>query len=283
MRNVGSALSNPAEDEDDLFVTELVKPRPFGAEPLDIDTLPVDRAERLQAIESVLMASEKARSLSVARSQMRFVIETGVALRILVEEDLYLEAGFANLDDYAQARLHRARPYVYELIHDADRLLRISPLSEISDKPFNPSQAKVLAPLMEPTSDEPGAVTRAALVVADVENSGRKRTAAALKAAAEARGFLVVPDPVVPAPARGDGIVDAEIVETDGTRATAALHALLQQQKTVYDGIGGGLLGAALEGDPAGAESVLGEFLSYLSRTEHRIRTARKPTAPDES
>lgn len=283
MRKVGSALSNPAEDEDDFFITDLVKPRPFGAEPIDADALPVDRAARLQAIESVLMAAEEARGLSVARSQMRFVIETGVALRILVEEDLYLEAGFANLDDYAQARLHRARGYVYELINDSARLLRISPLSEISDKPFNASQAKVLAPLMEPASDDPGAVTRAELVLSDVEKSGKKRTAAALHAAAEARGFVVVPDPVVPAPARGDGIVDAEIVETDGTRATAALHVLLQQQKAVYDGIGGGLLGVALEGDPAGAESVLGEFLQYLSRTEHRIRTARKPAAPDET
>ncbi|MBV9024653.1 MAG: hypothetical protein JO362_12880 [Streptomycetaceae bacterium] len=287
MVNVGSALSTTDANEDDgwddeSFINDLVKRGPYNAEPIDPAQLPVDRKERLKAVEAALMDAERTRSKSVAWSKLRWTIETGVALRVLVEDDLYTEdEEFPTLDEYAKHRLHMARGYVYELVNDAARLLKIAPLSEISDKPFNASQAKVLAPLMEPCDDPAGdGKTKAELVVADVEAAGQKRTAASLRKAAAARGFVVEAPAVPPArrTADGDGeIEDAEIVENDSTRAVEALHGLLEKQKAVYDGMGGGVLATALQCDPAAVEGLLREFLQFLSRTDHRIRTAMKP------
>ncbi len=297
MVNVGSALSGPDTeeddgwDDDDSFINDLVKRGPYNAEPLDPASLPVDRKERLKAVEAALMAAEVTRSKSVAWSKLRWTVETGVALRVLVGEDLYKEdPEFTSLEAYADARLHLSRGHVYELIDDSARLLAIAPLSEISDKPFNPSQAKVLAPLMEPAAEDDGqgdGKTKAELVVADVAASGRKRTAAALRRAAEARGFVITEAPAVPSARRGssgkDGIEDAEIVENDGTRAVESLHGFLKDQQAVYDGIGGGLLATALQHDSAAAEEVLRDLLQYLARTEHRIRAAMKPPSSDGS
>jgi hypothetical protein len=284
VRKVGSALDVADDEEEESYATDLVKPRPYNAEPLDPASLPVDRKERLKAVEAALMAAEVTRSKSIAWSKLRWTVETGVALGILVGEDLYKEdSEFTSLETYADNRLHLSRGHVYELIDDSARLLAVAPLSEISDKPFNPSQAKVLAPLMEPVAEDDGreeGKTKAELVVADVAASGKKRTAAALRKAAEARGFVIAEAPAVPPARKGssgkDGIEDAEVVENDGTRAVEALHGHLQQQIEVYDGMGGGVLSAALQHDPAATEEVLREFLQYLSRTEHRIRVAMK-------
>ncbi|WP_344308192.1 hypothetical protein, partial [Streptomyces turgidiscabies] len=263
------------------------RPRPYNAVPIDPAELPVDRKERLKAVEAALMAAEVTKSKSIAWSKLRWTVETGAALRVLIEEDLYKEdPEFTSLETYADNRLHLSRGHVYELVDDASRLLAVAPLSEISDKPFNASQAKVLAPLMEVYAEDgvEGGRTKAELVVADVDSTGKKRTAAALRKAAEHRGFVISESPaVVPSARKGsdekDDIEDAEVVENDGTRALEALHGLLQDQKGVYDGTGDGLLPLALKADYAAAEGVLREFLQYLSRTEHRIRAAMKPRA----
>ena len=289
MRKVQSALDVVDDDEEEeSYAADLVRPRPYNATPIDPASLPVDRKERLKAVEAALMEAEATRSKSVAWSKLRWTVETGVALQLLIEEDLYKEdPEFTSLETYADNRLHLSRGHVYELVEDAARLLAVAPLSEISDKPFNASQAKVLAPLMEPVVDLDSAETgktKAELVVEDVVASGKKRTAAALQRAAAARGF-VIEVPAVPSARKGssekDDIEDAEIVENDGTRALDALHDLLSGQKAVYDGIGGGVLATALQHDPGAAEEVLREFLQYLSRTEHRIRAAMKPASSD--
>ncbi|MEU5008483.1 hypothetical protein ACFWW5_21080 [Streptomyces albidoflavus] len=295
MVNVGSSLSTTDAEEDDgwgdedAFINDLVKRGPYNAEPIDKATLPVDRKERLKAVEAALMQAEATRSKSVAWSKLRWTVETGVALRLLIEEDLYKEdPEFTSLETYADNRLHLSRGHVYELVDDAARLLAIAPLSEISDKPFNASQAKVLAPLMEPVAELDSAEagrTKAELVVADVAATGKKRTAAALRKAAEDRGFTVSDAPAVPSARKGsgknDGIEDAEIVENDGTRAIEALHGFLKNQQAVYDGIGGGLLSRALQHDTGATEDVLRDLLQYLTRTEHRIRAAMKPAASE--
>lgn len=289
MRKVGSALD--VADDEDSYADDLVKPRPYNARPLDPAELPVDRKERLKAVEAALMEAEATRSKSVAWSKLRWTVETGVALRLLIEEDLYKEdPEFTSLKTYADNRLHLSRGHIYELVDDAARLLAVAPLSEISDKPFNASQAKVLAPLMEPVAelDSAGAgKTKAELVVEDVETSGKKRTAAALRKAAQERGFAISEAPAVPAARKGsvekDGIEDAEIVENDGTRAVEALYGFLKDQQAVYDGIGGGLLATALQHDPEAAEGVLRDLLQYLTRTEYRIRSAMKGPSEDDS
>lgn len=291
--SVGSALEFADEDEES-YASDLVKPRPYNANPIDPATLPVDRKERLKAVEAALMSAQRTMTKSVAWSKLRWTVETGVALGVLIGEDLYKEdPEFTSLETYADNRLHLSRGHVYELIEDASRLLAVAPLSEISDKPFNPSQAKVLAPLMEVYSAEGGANgeigrTKAELVIADVDATGKKRTATALKKAAEARGFAVEVKPALP-PARTsgggksetDGIEDAQVVETDETRALDRLHGLLLDQESVYDGIGDGLLSLALKADPAAADAILREFLQHLNRTEHRIRTALKAVSSD--
>lgn len=290
-RTVGSALDVADDDDEESYASDLVKPRPYNARVLDPADLPVDRKERLKAVEAALMEAEATRSKSVAWSKLRWTVETGVALRLLIEEDLYKEdPEFTSLETYADNRLHLSRGHVYELVDDAARLLAVAPLSEISDKPFNASQAKVLAPLMEPVAElgpaEAGK-TKAELIVGDVEASGKKRTAAALRKAAAERGFTISEAPAVPsARKRGagkDGIEDAEIVENDGTRAVEALYGFLKDQQAVYDGIGGGLLAAALQHDPGAAEGVLRDLLQYLTRTEHRIRAAMKGPSEDGS
>lgn len=289
MRKVQSALDVVDDEDDESYAADLVKPRPYNATPIDPASLPVDRKERLKAIEAALMEAEATRSKSVAWSKLRWTVETGVALRVLIEEDLYKEdPEFTSLETYAYNRLHLSRGHVYELVDDAARLLAVAPLSEISDKPFNASQAKVLAPLMEPAAELDSAEagkTKAELVIEDVAASGKKRTADALRKAAAARGFVIPETPAVPSARKGssekDDIEDAEIVENDGTRALDALHGLLSDQKAVYDGIGGGVLATALQHDPGAAEEVLREFLQYLGRTEHRIRTALKPASSD--
>ncbi|MFF0487246.1 hypothetical protein [Streptomyces sp. NPDC004435] len=290
MRKVGSALDVADDEDEESYANDLVKPRPYNARPLDPAELPVDRKERLKAVEAALMEAEATRSKSVAWSKLRWTVETGVALRVLISEDLYKEdPEFTSLETYADNRLHLSRGHVYELVDDAARLLAVAPLSEISDKPFNASQAKVLAPLMEPVaaldSAEVGK-TKAELVVEDVEAAGKKRTAAALRKAAAERGFTISEAPAVPSARRGsagDGIEDAEIVENDGTRAVEALYGFLKDQQAVYDGIGGGLLATALQHDPGAAEGVLRDLLQYLTRTEHRIRAAMKPPSTDGS
>ncbi|MFF3697406.1 hypothetical protein [Streptomyces sp. NPDC002221] len=83
---------------------------------------------------------------------------------------------------------------------------RTQALSEISDKPFNASQAEVLAPLREPVAELGSAEvgeTKAELIVEDVDASGKKRTAAALRKAAAERGFTIFEAPVVPSARRG--------------------------------------------------------------------------------
>ncbi|MFM9449132.1 hypothetical protein [Streptomyces acidiscabies] len=287
--SVGSALNVDDDEDEESYAADLVKPRPYNAVLLDPASLPVDRKERLKAVEAVLLEAQATLSKSVAWSKLRWTVETGVALRLLIEEDLYKEdPEFTSLETYADNRLHLSRGHVYELVDDAARLLAVAPLSEISDKPFNASQAKVLAPLMEPVAELDSAETgktKAELVVADVVASGKKRTAAALQKAAAARGFVIAEALAVPSARKGssekDDIEDAEIVEDDGTRALDALHGLLGDQKAVYDGIGGGVLSSALQHDPGAAKEVLREFLQYVSRTEHRIRAAMKPASPD--
>ncbi|MEV7840572.1 hypothetical protein AB0O77_25605 [Streptomyces albidoflavus] len=291
MRKVGSALDVADDEDEESYANDLVKPRPYNARPLDPAELPVDRRERLKAVEAALMEAEATRSKSVAWSKLRWTVETGVALRLLIEEDLYKEdPEFTTLETYADNRLHLSRGHVYELVDDAARLLAVAPLSEISDKPFNASQAKVLAPLMEPVAELDSAEagkTKAELIVEDVDASGKKRTAAALRKAAAERGFTVSVAPAVPSARKGvdgkDGIEDAEIVENDGTRAVEALYGFLKDQQAVYDGIGGGLLATALQHDPGAAEGVLRDLLQYLTRTEHRIRAAMKPPSTDGS
>ncbi|MFC7933088.1 hypothetical protein [Streptomyces cinereoruber] len=291
VRTVRSALDVADDDDEESYASDLVKPRPYNARPLDPAELPVDRKERLKAVEAALMEAEATRSKSVAWSKLRWTVETGVALRLLIEEDLYKEdPEFPTLETYADNRLHLSRGHVYELVDDAARLLAVAPLSEISDKPFNASQAKVLAPLMEPVAELDSAEpvkTKAELIVKDVEASGKKRTAAALRKAAEERGFTISEAPAVPSARKGsagkDGIEDAEIVENDGTRAVEALYGFLKDQQAVYDGIGGGLLATALQHDPGAADGVLRDLLQYLTRTEHRIRAAMKGPSEDGS
>ncbi|MFG2533548.1 hypothetical protein [Streptomyces sp. NPDC048516] len=276
MVNVGSAISGPETDEDDgwdddeTYAAVLVTRGPYNAEPVDPARLPADRRQRLAALEDALMTAERTRSKSVAWSKARWMIETGTALQVLVDEDLYLEDDeYPTLETYATHRLHMSRGHVYELVADASRLLAIAPLSEISDKPFNASHARVLAPLMEPHADE-GGKTKAEIVVADVDTSGRKRTAAALRRAAAKRGFTIT-EPAVPSARDADG------------GAVKRLRGLLKTQETVYDALGSGVLREALSSDPAATQALLKEFARCAARTDRRIRTALKAAEADDS
>ena len=84
--NVGSAISASTEDEDDgwdekeSYLNALVSRGPYNSEPIDPQTLPTDRKERLRAVEDALMTAERTRATSVAWSKLRWIVETSAAL-----------------------------------------------------------------------------------------------------------------------------------------------------------------------------------------------------------
>ncbi|SMQ21987.1 hypothetical protein SAMN06272771_7717 [Streptomyces sp. Ag82_O1-12] len=183
--NVGSSLSAIDDDEDEeFFINDLVGRLPYGAEPVDPARLPTEPRARLDALLEAMQAADAKASLSVRHAKARWTIEKGIPLGILVDERAYEAAGYTALEPFADEVLHISRGHVYELVGDARRLVAVAPLSEISDKPLVPSQAKVLAPILELESG----MEKARKTLLETQQAG-KVTAATLKRTAVRLGY----------------------------------------------------------------------------------------------
>ncbi|MFK3735016.1 hypothetical protein ACI2LJ_32655 [Streptomyces sp. NPDC088090] len=160
--------------------------------PLDPAALTGTPAERLAQVEAALRAADAHAGRSVRAAKVRWTIEKGTALAILVEHDLYTAAGFTWLDAYATEVLHISRDNVYKTIEAATVLravLDAERVSKIFYTPPNVSQAKALAPLLALDAGEDKAVK----VVTEIQASGKKLTAAAITATAARLGYTLPP------------------------------------------------------------------------------------------
>ncbi|MGC5401890.1 hypothetical protein ACPXCP_39890 [Streptomyces sp. DT20] len=152
---------------------------PFEAAPLRRDQLTGTPEERLLMVEAALRRAKLTEMESVRAARVRGRIEAGAALALFVEDELHKTAGYASLDEYATDVLHMDRSAVYEYIKDGKRLALVAPLSSASERPLLPSQAKVLAPIVERDGE-----AKARQVLELAESRG-KVTAASLTAAAK--------------------------------------------------------------------------------------------------
>lgn len=236
---------------------------PFAPAPLDPAALTGTPAERLAQVEAALCAADAHAGRSVRAAKVRWTIEKGTVLAILVEHDLYLARGHASLDAYADDVLHMARGYIYELIADAERLqaLRDTGLSDFSDTPLLAAHANVLPPAL--ALEDGGQKARNLLT--EVNNSGKKITAAALKTAAKQLGYASV----LPAQPRFQELDDTELSEKVTTKLTAAADAA-ERALALYEEA---LALGAPPADPARADADLarltkaGRVLAKQTRT----------------
>ncbi|MFE1578682.1 SGNH/GDSL hydrolase family protein [Streptomyces fradiae] len=128
-----------------------IAPDPFTPQPLDAAALTGTPAERLALVEAALRAADDHAADSVKAARIRWTIEKGAALKILVDQVLYTARGHTSLATYADEVLHTSRDNVYKTIEAADALrtvLAATRVSKILDTPPNASQAKVLAPVL---------------------------------------------------------------------------------------------------------------------------------------
>ncbi|MGW0121738.1 hypothetical protein [Streptomyces sp. NPDC003327] len=192
----------------------------FIPTPLDPETVTGTPAERLAKVEAALRAADEHAARSVRAAKIRWTIESGAALKILVDDDLYTARGYTSLDAYADEILHISRTNVYKTIEAGVALqavLAARQVSKIFDTPPNASQARALLPVLALTDGEDKAVN----VIADVKASGKKLTAAAIKAAAQRLGYTAA----IPSPASGADADDAARRTEAGRRLTAAADA----------------------------------------------------------
>ncbi|MFB7452930.1 hypothetical protein [Streptomyces sp. NPDC056194] len=193
----------------------------FIPTPLDPETVTGTPAERLAKVEAALRAADEHAARSVRAAKIRWTIESGAALKILVDDDLYTARGYTSLDAYADEVLHISRTNVYKTIEAGAALrtvLSARRVSKIFDTPPNASQARALVPVLGLTDGEGKAVN----VITDVKASGKKLTAAAITAAAKRLGCT---GPVIPSPAPSTDAVDAERRAEAGRRLAAAADA----------------------------------------------------------
>ncbi|WP_326683057.1 hypothetical protein [Streptomyces sp. NBC_01237] len=158
-------------------------PDPFAPAPLDRAAVTGSPEERLAIVERALRAAKLTEMESVRAARVRGRIEAGTALQFFVEDQLHLVAGYTSLDAYAAAVLQMDRSAVYEYIKDAKRLVLVAPVVKALERPLVPSQAKVLAPIVETHGE-----ARARDVVTEALDTG-KITVASLRAAAKKLGL----------------------------------------------------------------------------------------------
>lgn len=196
---------------------------PFAPDPLDPAALTGTPAERLGQVEAALRAADEHAGRSVRAAKARWTIEKGAALKILVDHDLYLARGHVSLDAYATDVLHISRDNVYKTIEAATALrtvLDANRLSKIFYTPPNASQARALAPILALVGGEDLAVK----VVTDVQESGKKVTAAAITATAKRLGYTPLPTETRYEDPDTD-LLDAEAAEKTNTKLAAAADA----------------------------------------------------------
>ncbi|MEU3633009.1 hypothetical protein AB0F34_20820, partial [Streptomyces fradiae] len=197
-----------------------IAPDPFTPQPLDAAALTGTPAERLALVEAALRAADDHAADSVKAAKIRWTIEKGAALKILVDQHLYTARGHTSLATYADEVLHTSRDNVYKTIEAADALrtvLAATRVSKIFDTPPNASQAKVLAPVLALDSGEDKAVE----ILIDIKTSGKKPTASALKAAAKRLGYTAA----IPTPTPGADTDDAQRRTEANRKMTAAADA----------------------------------------------------------
>ncbi|MER5740460.1 hypothetical protein ABT117_33005 [Streptomyces sp. NPDC002262] len=201
---------------------------PFVPTPLDPATLAGTPVERLAQVEAALRAADAHAGRSVRAAKVRWTIEKGTALAILVEHDLYTAAGFTSLDAYATEVLHISRDNVYKTIEAAAALravLDAERVSKIFYTPPNVSQAKALAPLLALDAGEDKAVK----VVTEVQAGGKKLTAAAIIATAVRLGYTTSPAQI-----RAEELDDGKLAEKVNAKLAAAADAA-ERALALYD------------------------------------------------
>lgn len=205
---------------------------PFEAAPLRRDQLIGSQEERLHIVETALRQAKLTEMESVRAARVRGRIEAGAALALLVEDDLYKAAGFASLDAYAADVLHMDRSAVYEYIKDSKRLALVAPLNSASERPLLPSQAKVLAPIVEKDGE-----TKARQVLELAESTG-KVTVASLTAAAKKLDVAIAPLEKTPRRSAPDPLdaIEAGLLALREVRAKLDKRAFRAGWETLTEG-----------------------------------------------
>lgn len=223
-------------------------PDPFVPQPIDGATLTGSPGEQLVQVEKAIDAAYKTGMVTLRHADIRQTIELGAAFRIIAERELYKAAGYSTVDAYATERLGRNREYFYEKIRRAADLLEVAPLSELSDKPILPSQAKILAGV----SREHG--QQAARAVVEKAGASGKVTAESLRRATRQLDYVLrtvaIPQPLLPEPI--NGVADGALVDDSpqAVRAIVLLEQGLAALTAAHRALRGTVIPAAVEADP---------------------------------
>lgn len=128
----------------------VVRDADFTPAPLDPAAVTGTPEQQLAVAEDAIHRANAAARETVLQAEIRHTIELGAAYRLILDRELYRAAGYTSVEAYATGRLGLAnREGFYAKIRRAADLVAVQPLSEISDRPFRPSQARVLAPIIE--------------------------------------------------------------------------------------------------------------------------------------
>lgn len=168
--------------------------------PIDPAAVTGTPEERLRAFEGAIDAATSSVRRAVASAKERFVVEAGIALREIRDQELY-KVTHATFEAYVGERWTISRPRAYELIDAAPKMIAVSALV---DTPVVESHARILAPILEQHGPD-AAREVIAKAQADAGPSGGRLTAAALKRAQRQAGYAPrreAPTPSPAAPAR---------------------------------------------------------------------------------
>jgi len=255
------------------------------AEPVGLETVPapyeprnvdhLDDGERADLATCEQAVAGLQRALAVA----------GKALATIQKARLYRET-HATFELYVQDRWGMERAHAYRLIDAWPVAAALSPMGDTNER-----QVRELLPVAKRHG-----IAAAVGVYTGLRERGGKVTAARLRAAvrvlparlaepeqarhvvAEAVRTGRIPTQSETTRAQADRtapteeVVDAELVDDDGTQAVAVLADVLERQQRLYDDLGGGVMANALLAEPARAEYLLREIRQYAKRTAHRVQ-----------
>ena len=257
---------------------------------LDLDTVPTPYeargADTLDENEQTDLATcERA----VAGLQRALAV-AGKALATINAARLY-RGTHGTFEAYVEERWGMKRAHAYRLIDAWPVAAALSPIGDT-----NEAQVRELLP----AAKRHGTEAAVAVYTELHEHGGGQVTAARIRQAVRAlpprianpdqardalRAALAEGRLTPPAP-RADTGPGGGAADTTGTRdgsgsgsdALSALAALVEQQRRLYDELGGGLIPDALHTDPGRAEALLRDLARHANRTAYRARTPHPNT-----